>query len=282
MKQHGQGGKNGDKGEQWHALDAAGCLWQQGGTADWLLAIDDTDNLESRGTGFRARELALLLMRDGLARVRGITRHQLLVDPRIPYTSHNSSACLALERIVAPETVFDFACEYLLRASADGSDAGVVLVGKNDMPAGIIEWGRSAQRIVLQQADALALAARHGIRIAGLTGTGGGVIGALAATGLHATGNDGRFLWLKSLRSLAQQHRSARELLETTGAIAMRHPNPDAGAAFEAVPADDLIALGNWPRAVFLHHQPVLFVENNDEPEICPWRVVDRELIKRY
>ena len=61
---------------------------------DLLIGIDDTDNLDTRGTGYRARTLAQGLVDAGLAAVHGITRHQLLVDPRIPYTSHNSSACL--------------------------------------------------------------------------------------------------------------------------------------------------------------------------------------------
>lgn len=134
----------------------------------------------SRGTGFRARELALLLSGQGLARVKGITRHQLLVDPRIPYTSHNSSACVALSALGDPQAVFDFACDYLLRASAEGSDAGVALLKKNAIPKEVFDWGKQAQKIVLTQEDAKALAATHHIRIAGLTGTGGGIIGARA------------------------------------------------------------------------------------------------------
>lgn len=59
-----------------------------------LIGIDDTDNLESRGTGYMARQLGAMLSEGGLALVEGITRHQLLLDPQIPYTSHNSSACL--------------------------------------------------------------------------------------------------------------------------------------------------------------------------------------------
>ena len=62
----------------------------------WLIGIDDTDNLESRGTGHRVRWLGDLLAREDLADIKGITRHQLLVDPRIPYTSHNSSTCMQI------------------------------------------------------------------------------------------------------------------------------------------------------------------------------------------
>ena len=61
------------------------------------IGIDDTDNLTSRGTGSRARELIELLEEKKLAKGLAVTRHQLLVDDRVPYTSHNSSACLVVK-----------------------------------------------------------------------------------------------------------------------------------------------------------------------------------------
>ena len=56
-----------------------------------LIGLDDTDNAVSRGTGYLARTLLGELARRG-CRPIGVTRHQLLLDARIPYTSHNSSA----------------------------------------------------------------------------------------------------------------------------------------------------------------------------------------------
>src|SRR5512145_2245003 len=94
-----------------------------------LIGIDDTDNLESRGTGFRARQLGARLSAAGLGRLRGITRHQLYVHPSIPYTSHNSSACLDVD--LADDRYADardFCREYLATESAAGSDAGLCLV----------------------------------------------------------------------------------------------------------------------------------------------------------
>lgn len=61
---------------------------------DLLIGIDDTDNPYTPGTGRRARALLHELQAAGLGSPAGATRHQLLVDDRIPYTSHNSSACL--------------------------------------------------------------------------------------------------------------------------------------------------------------------------------------------
>ena len=61
-----------------------------------LVGIDDTDNLTSPGTGWIAQSLIRQLASEGFGEPLGITRHQLLKDPRVPYTSHNSSACLAI------------------------------------------------------------------------------------------------------------------------------------------------------------------------------------------
>lgn len=47
-----------------------------------LIGIDDTDNLESRGTGHCARQLGLSLVASNLIELQSITRHQLLVDSR--------------------------------------------------------------------------------------------------------------------------------------------------------------------------------------------------------
>ena len=61
---------------------------------NYLIGIDDTDNKESRGTGFNSRQLVAAIEVENLGHVVGITRHQLFVHPEIPYTFQNSSACL--------------------------------------------------------------------------------------------------------------------------------------------------------------------------------------------
>ena len=89
----------------------------------YLIGIDDTDNLDGPGTGHRVRQLAVELQAAGLVLSEGITRHQLLVSPEIPYTSHNSSACLTVAPAAAPapvEEITRFCREFLLRESATG------------------------------------------------------------------------------------------------------------------------------------------------------------------
>ncbi len=169
----------------------------------YLLGIDDTDNLESRGTGHRVRQMADFLGQGGLARPLGITRHQLLVSPEIPYTSHNSSACLVVESTLpSTDALWEAACDFLLRESAPGSDAGLCLAAWGAVGVSVLAFGTRAKQVVLTQAEAAETARNQDLRLIGLTGTHGGIIGALAGVGLHVGGNDGRYLWLPGLREL--------------------------------------------------------------------------------
>lgn len=277
MQQHGHGGGTGGGhgASLLKALATAGARWSPPEPDDVLLAIDDTDNLESPGTGFRARELALLLSQAGLALPVAITRHQLLVDPRVPYTSHNSSACLVLKGVSDPAAVFALACEYLSANAAEGADVGVVLRRRDAVPPSVLDWGHRAKREVLLLDDARALCRTLQARSAELSGTGGGRIGALAAVGLNAAGNDGRLLWLRGIRESAGKFLTAFELTEST---AVRIETPEG---LRISDPETLINVGDWPRAVYRDHNPVFLVEPSDEPSSPPWRSIPRELVKQ-
>jgi hypothetical protein len=161
-----------------------------------LVGIDDTDSLESRGTNKLARELARQV--SVKYRCRAIVRHQLLFDERIPFTSHNGSACLWLESRDGAATSDDLAALFdelragMLADFIPGSDPGLCLT--TNVTEDVIAWGQRCQREIVTQSDARAIAARCGVRLEGLGGTEGGVIGALAAIGLTAAGDDGRLV----------------------------------------------------------------------------------------
>ena len=100
------------------------------------IAIDDTDSLESRGTGRLAREIARVLSEKWS--VFGITRHQLYVHPDILYTSHNSCAVIHVNGcgMEAVNTLFSIAEEIMLSDFIDGSDPGRVHPKIRGMPSG--------------------------------------------------------------------------------------------------------------------------------------------------
>ncbi|MBU0493321.1 MAG: ABC transporter substrate-binding protein [Chloroflexi bacterium] len=168
------------------------------------IGIDDTDVLDGpRGTGRLARDLAAALGdRYGL-RVRGVTRHQFLLDPRIPYTAKNSGAAIHLhaDGPVDLGALADEAAALMRAAFQPGSDPGLCVA--RDVPSAITAWGRLVQTEVVAQDEARALAAAHGLSLHGLGGTADGIIGALAAVGLAASGDDGRWVLVGRARELA-------------------------------------------------------------------------------
>jgi hypothetical protein len=166
-----------------------------------FLGIDDTDNLDSRGTGWLARQIAVDLKAD--FQLIGVTRHQLLVDSRIPYTSHNSSAALELQISTSTDLdqLFERVRHILLGGYQIGSDPGLCLAGESQASQ-LSVFGQRAKREVVTQTEARQLASHYGVRLVGLGGTEDGVIGALAAVGLSASGVDGRYLLVGRSRDI--------------------------------------------------------------------------------
>lgn len=242
-----------------------------------LIGIDDTDNPDTRGTGFRARQLGARLVESAIASTRGITRHQLYVHPSIPYTSHNSSACLDVEidrQKLA--TLRDFCRAYLESESAEGSDAGLCINGFDDVPVAVTDFGLAAKSEVLDRDQATALAAQHGIHLEGVTGDHMGVIGALSAVGLRRGGGDGRFIWLKGVRELSGSMTAAR-LLESTGIESIETTDG------QRLPPDANIRVEPWPRPVLLRGMAVLLTQETGCGDAgYRWEILGKEAIRRY
>jgi len=241
-----------------------------------LIGIDDTDNAESRGTGFNARQLAHAIESKGLGRIEGITRHQLFVHPDIRYTSQNSSACMHITTDQADEIKKE--CRnFLLKFSAPGSDSGLCIARSDEVSPAILEWGNQAKKSVLKMADAIQLANNNNIYLEGFTGNQEGIIGALAAVSLHAGGNDGRYIWRKGIRELREMQAGTytseyllKEIkLDEIVSLEGEHPH-----------LTDRIAVNEWIRPVLKNHKAVLITErtkNNHEHE---WKLTGKEVIR--
>jgi hypothetical protein len=238
----------------------------------FLLGLDDTDVRGHRpGTGRLARELGAHLEGQGLARLVGVVRQQLLVDPRIPYTSHNSPACLVLKANGGGNglagRIFGEAATYITARSAQGSDPGICLMDRRRVGPAVIRFGHLASSEVLNKAKALDLAAKEPVLLRELGGTGEGIIGALAAVGLTAEGNAGRFLELSGgLRGLGEQV-AARMLMRRGVRLLSVSRNG------EVVPAHAVITTGDWVRPRLVGGRPVLLVEQAEGG----WRCFDRK-----
>lgn len=166
-----------------------------------FIGLDDTDNLDSRGTGRLARHIAATLSADYA--LRGVVRHQLLVDHRVRCTRNNSAAAILLDTNgkVDAEALFKRVKEEMLSDFQPGSDPGLCVAWA--VPAAVTEFAQRAKRELVTESEARALAAASGILLDALGGDGSGVIGALAAVGLAAAGDDGRYILVGRSRGLS-------------------------------------------------------------------------------
>ncbi len=168
-----------------------------------FIAIDDTDNKESIGTGRLSRMLADELKEKGLVTDSRVTRHQLLVHPDIPYTSHNSSACIdAFMNPCSVDEVFGLAKTFLLDHFNEGANPGLCIAPQDAVPKPLPSLGSRAQKEVISLDEAKALATALGIHVWWGGQTGQGCIGAMSAVGLRSTENDGRYIALDGIRDI--------------------------------------------------------------------------------
>lgn len=183
----------------------------------WLCIDDTDDTTKSVGTGEIASEIYRELEKQGCVMRYQITRHQLLLDPRIPYTSHNSSMCMEGEGELTAEEIWERAIFVLMRMRSPISQPGVCLYTP---PAGgdprrLIRFGEKAKEEILTIEEAQRLASETpGIRLEAPAGNGSGQIGALAGVGLRLGGNDGTFRGkLKFPEALIRPAKEMKQLL---------------------------------------------------------------------
>jgi hypothetical protein len=249
---------------------------------NYYVAIDDTDRAEEdgrgQGTGAKSRAFAREIVEALGARKLGITRHQLLVDPAVPYTSHNSSACIVVEseldRGQAIDAIVEVGELYLPEIASPGADVGLCVAEEPQIGESIVEWGRRAKVEVLSMDEAERIAADAALYLRGLTGDEMGVIGALAAVGLRRSGQDGRFLELGELRTVVGEQPAA--VFMAAGVERFVAGDDDVELA-----PDDLIAIGDkHAQPVLMEGRPTLLLDPSSRPG--SWRAASRESVKSY
>lgn len=241
-----------------------------------LVCIDDTDNMDSPGTGHLAD-----ILRHDLEDIFGgktsrITRHQLHVSDEIPYTSHNSTMCFTAD--LNPEALdkfISYAQEFLEKNRAEGSDPGlcVAVPDRINCKDKLIKYGTNATRMVLTKSEAVKLAQELEIHLSEHGGTGGGIIGALAGIGLRLGGNNGRFKgWIEIPET---------DRIITVSALCSRY-DIDEVRPVDGTRIDDneKVSLSGKVKTVLLQHKCVLLVKKSDTGDI--WENVGKDVIRRY
>jgi hypothetical protein len=239
--------------------------------SDIVVGIDDTDMPDSPGTNKLALHIARVFAGDYGGRL--ILRHQLLDDPRVPCTSKNGCASIALSS-KGRGSIDELAgrIRVLMRAWCPaGSDPGLCLAER--VPDEVRRFGLRCRQELVSQRDARALAETHGIHLEGLGGTEDGVIGALAAVGLSATKNDGRVIYLGSARDGDYEDGGLLRIADLygRGVAEVRR----VGAMPARFDDEDLVDVGKRLRPNFRDGKVVLFVEPvSGGPLGVSWRAV--------
>lgn len=242
-----------------------------------LISIDDTDSIDSRGTGDVADLLAAGITANGWGRCGLVTRHQLLLHPDIPYTSHNSSMCfpaqVCADRL---EEITRFCCSRLAAESAPGADPGLCVMVPERMkdPQVLVTFGRKAKQTVISKEEAYATAAAQSVHLSEHGGTGQGVIGALAGAGLRFTGNDGRF--------------KGRFRVPATNGIATVRDICGRGIDLvqtldgRTLPGEESVFVGGWVKPVLLNARAVVLAVPAEDLSGVAWKACDRKIFKNY
>ena len=179
-----------------------------------FLGLDDTDILGSPGTNQIAMALAIKLKELGIT-TQVILRHQLWYDPRVPYTSKNGSASMQLEckGPIDFQTLGGFCKEFLLTHFVEGSDPGLCLATEDQAKSLISHSWRTTGEWV-NPAEAIEKAKVSGCLLWSIAGRDHGIVGALAAVGLAASGEQGRVVFHQSGYGEIRDHISIEKLLE--------------------------------------------------------------------
>lgn len=181
----------------------------------FIIGIDDTDVEGAPGTGMLVRVLAAHVGAGGWGVSLGVTRHELMRSDKIKDTGHNYCYALAVETDRSVLDLEDDLVAYLRQAAAKGSDPGIAVLSRHaDLPH-VLAFGRRCQTEVMRLDWAQTFADEANVALRSLGRDRRGAIGALAAAGLRAGGNDGRFIDLRGIRDI-EGHVTAGQMRERT------------------------------------------------------------------
>ena len=244
-----------------------------------LVCIDDTDNIDSRGTGTLAEMIAGAIEEHNWGKCSWITRHQLLIDPAIPYTSHNSSMCFAADiENGCLQQIIDYAAEFLVRESQVEADPGLCVTVVDDSvdKQSLIDFGYKAKREVLTKADAYSLARKLNIHLSEHGGNGQGIIGALAGAGLRLSYNDGRFKGRLKIDA-------PDNIISVKDFCA--HPAVDEVRSLEGacLEAGEFVLLENMVKPILIEGKTVILVQQlNDANGRALWKTCSKNQLSAY
>lgn len=245
----------------------------------YLLAIDDTDQKDWPGTGHLLEKIRKNIAENKWGKTNSITRHQLFVHPSVPYTSHNSVMCFVGEAVQRKTVgkIIDLAASYIERESAPEADPGLCVVFPDELrfPERLIAFGWQAKIKKICKQDAYDLAEQLSVYLSEHGGTGEGVIGALAGTGLRLSGNDGRFRGSHFyVESMAKY-----QVIDLCNAWEIDQVCTENA---EPLSNEEYVFLEGKIKTVLKNNQSILLVKRYQEQDQMIWKNLTQVEMKKY
>lgn len=221
------------------------------------VALDDSRQLDGGKAGETASLLGKYIEAQGWGRSAIPSRHRLYPHPETGCKKHNTARSFAadIDEQYLNEFI-DYACQLIRTTGTPDSNAGLAIAVPDLMenPDELIEYAYRVKEGLVGKGEVLELAARPGLYVFELNGSGNGIIGALAAAGLRMTGNDGQFRGKLQVGSGEDYIASIKEIIDQTYVEQVKNME------FDNISDAEYVRMGEKVKIVLLDNKYTLMV----------------------
>lgn len=225
------------------------------------VALDDSRQLDGGKAGQTASLLGKYIEARGWGQSAIPSRHRLYPHPETGCKKHNTARSFAADIDGKNLNEFiDYACQLVKSTGTPDSNAGLAIAVPElmDNPDELIQYAYRVKEEMVDKAEAMELAARPGLHVFEINGSGNGVIGALAAVGLRMTGNDGQFRGKLQVGSGEDYIASVKEIVDNTYVEQVKNMD------YENISDFEYVRMGEKVKVVLLDHKYTLMVFPTD------------------
>jgi tRNA(Ile2) C34 agmatinyltransferase TiaS len=243
-----------------------------------FVGIDDSRQLD----GYKAGETASLLCQaiDGNSWGKSAipSRHRLYFHTDIACKKHNTARCFSADlKEQYLEEFIEYSCKMIKSNLSPDCNTGLAIAVPELMENtdDLIEYAYRVKEGIVSKDEALKFAKKPGLYLFELSGSGKGIIGALAAAGLRSTGNDGQFRGKLKLGTEEYYIASVREIIEKTYVEQVKNMD------FENLDDGENVRMGEKVKVVLLDNQYTLMVFPTDI-EHPKWQTSTTHMLRMF
>jgi|GEM_PF-1063181 len=243
-----------------------------------FVAIDDSRQLDGAKAGQTASILTKFIEENGWGKCAIPSRHRLYSHPDTACIKHNTARSFSAdigEQYL--QNFIDHACKLIKTTGAPNSNAGLAVAvpelmeNKDDL----IDYAYRTKEEIVSKTEALEFSKKPGIYLFELSGSGQGIIGALAAAGLRITGNDGQFRGKLHIGTGEDYIATVKEIVNESYVEQVKNMD------FNNVGDDECVRMGEKVKIVLLDNKYTLMVFPTDI-EAPKWQTSTTHMLRVF